>query len=195
MALIPKIKMCLASDCSTLTFSELTGAYNATTNTGGYGATNSDIIDIVQATLTVIDPSDNSYTIDMYITGDFPTTNTDFTYTINLEDIDKTSIEDGYWQFIYTVLDDDTDTVYSTTTSYYFYCNSECCVSKLLTSIDIEASCSDKINNDKIKNYNKARILLESLKNAGRCFNTSAFDNIKSLISKICKNTNCKTCN
>lgn len=192
MALIPKIKLCLASNCTTLSFFETTGVYNATTNVGGYGAPNVETSDIDAAVLTVISPSDQTYTIDVF--GDFPSDNDEFSIDIDLADLSRTSIEDGYWQFIYTVTTN-AAVEYTANTSYYFYCNAECCVSKLLNAIELEDCNCDNINTDRIKTYVKAKTFLASLKNAAKCFNETNFNKIKDILSKICRNSGCKTCN
>jgi len=194
MALIPKIKLCLASNCSTLTFRETTGVYNATTNTGGYGTPNIDTTNIVSAVLSVVDPNGVTYTIDLFATGDYPTTNTDLEYTIDLGDLNRTSIEDGYWEFIYDLVDDQDDE-YSGNVSYYFYCNTECCVSKLLNLIELDECMCNEANNDRLETYTRAKALLQSLKNAAGCFDTTKFNKIKTVLQKICRNSDCKTCN
>lgn len=193
MALLPKIKLCLSSNCKTLNFYETTGIYNASTNTGGYGTPNVDTTDIETAILTIISPDNVSYVLDMFSTGDFPSDNIDFYYTIDLNDLNRTYIEDGFWQFIYTVTTN--TTTYTTNTSYYFYCNAECCVSKLLSNINIETNGIDKTNINKVNIYKEASIFLESLKNAAQCFNQPNFDSINKILLKICKNSSCKTCN
>lgn len=193
MALIPKIKLCLASNCSDLTFYELTGVYNVTTNVGGYGSPNVTTASITSSILTIVAPDTARYAINMLSNG-YPTSNTELGFTIDLGDLSRTSIEDGYWQFIYTLIDDSLN-VYEVTTSYYFYCNSTCCVAKMLSSIELDDCDCNKENTKKINNYIKAKTFLESLKNAARCFNETNFDSIKTILDKICKNTGCKTCN
>jgi hypothetical protein len=194
MALSPKIKICLASDCTTLTFSDITGIYNSQTTVGGYGTPNPEINDFVSANLKVISPSNNEYTIDLFGTGDFPTTNKDLKYTINLEDLERTSIEDGYWEFMYTLLDDNNNT-FTYNISYYFYCNSKCCADKMLSKIDLTDNLFKKENKEKMDTYTQVKVLLASLINSAECFNENNFNNIKKEINKLCKNINCNTCN
>lgn len=194
MALIPTIQLCLTSTCDVLTFSETTGVYDVSTNQGGYGTPNPAIADFVSAVLTVTDPDGVEYEIDLF--DDFPTSNTDATYTIDLADLGgRTSIEDGYWQFEYTLVDDEEEE-YTATKSYFFYCQTRCCVNKLLARISTCETClDDKVNNKKIMDYIKAKAFLGALENAAGCFNEDAFDNILSIINKICRNSDCTTCN
>ena len=193
MALIPKIRLCLANNCTDLTFYELTGVYNAITNIGGYGSPNKELNQIVSANLSIVSPDNTTYNIDM-TNYNFPSSNIDFNTIIDLSLLSRTSIEDGYWQFIYTLVDN-VSTTHVVTMGYYFYCNIECCVSKLLNKIALNDSLSSKLEINKINEYTKAKVFLESLKNAANCFNTANFNVIKSYLNKICSNSGCKTCN
>lgn len=192
MALTPTITLCLNSGCTTLTLRETTGAYNASTNTGGYGAPNPEIAAVTAAVLTVTDPDGTEYEIDLFTEG-FPTDNEDFEYEIDLADLgDRESIEDGYWQFSYTVTSGDD---YTGTKNYFFYCNIECCVNRLLTLVEADECLCDEVNNKNIDNYIKAKTFLESLKNAANCYNETNFNRIKTLLDKLCRNSGCRTCN
>ena len=193
MALTPTIELCVQSSCTELVFKETTGAYSAT-NTGGYGAPNVTINNIVSAVLTVTSPSDVEYEIDLF-TEDFPTTDTEFEYIIDLDDIGSpTTITDGQWSFIYRVTTD-ADVVYTANASYLFTCNSQCCVAQMLANIEPD-SCDCNVENvQKINDYLKAKAFLESLKHAAYCGNLSRFTKIKALIDKLCAKVDCPTCN
>ncbi len=193
MALKPKIKICLNSDCKTLTVYETTGIYNAITNTGGYGFPNTELENIIISELGMIGPDGLLNRIQLFGEG-FPSSNPEFGIEIDLSLINRTSIEDGYWEFLYTIVNDDQES-YPYTASYYFYCNIECCISKLLNKIDIDLPQKDKQNNKDFDNYQKAKTLLGSLINSAKCFNTTNFNKIKDTLNKICKNSGCKTCN
>lgn len=193
MALVPKINMCLNSGCTTLTFRETTGAYNALTNTGGYGAPNPTTGDVIQVVLNVTDPDGEIYVIDVTSEG-FPTTNEDFEYELDMADLgNRTSIEDGLWSFSLTVVTN--VTFYTGYKSYFFYCNAECCVNKLLSNVEPDECMCDEENNKRIDRYIKVKTFLESLKNAANCYNETRFDNILTVINKLCRNADCKTCN
>jgi hypothetical protein len=198
MALIPKISLCLKSGCKDLIFSETTGVYNNPSNLGGYGVPNPTLADINSAILTVTDPNDVIYTIDLYATGIFPKSNDLYEYTIPLADIgNPTNIIDGTWTFTYTLIDISNNT-YIASKTYYFTCNVECCINALLVDIDYsECDCEDdKTNKLKIDNYNKSKAILDSIKYAIACNNTSVLENLMAIANKLCnKNFNCKTCN
>jgi hypothetical protein len=204
MALVPKLQFCLNNSCSELVVSETTGAYNALTNTGGYGAPNPELVEVQGYTLTITDPDDVTYTIDLFATAEFPTDDSTIQYTIPMSQLgNRTVIEDGYWQFSWTVtglIDDFPNPGINFTASgnsaSYFTCNAECCVSALLAKIDIdedECNCND--NSKNIMNYLKAKAFLESLRNAAFCGNLTLFNTIQAAITKLCNKTDCKTCN
>lgn len=193
MALEPSIRVCLNSSCDTLTLYETTGVYDETTNLTGYGAPNILTSDVTIVTLRVTNPSGDIYDITL-TDNDFPKTNEDDGYEIDMSEIgDITNVEDGYWTFKYTVFTSGDS--YTVTQGYMFYCNSECCVAKMLAKVDPEECDCDAENNTKISNYIRSITLLDSLKNAAYCFNEDRFDKIKTLLAKLCRNINCKTCN
>lgn len=196
MALIPTINLCLRTGCSELIFKETTGVYHATTNTGGYGAPNPVVGDFDTAVLTVIAPDLTEYTIDLFAEG-FPTSDDQEEYTIDLADLgNRTVIEDGYWQFVYNLHDNNTDTDYSATFAGIFLCNTKCCVEQLLLLIDENKfGIPDKRNEKRINEYLMAKAYLDSLTYYANCGNLDKFDNIKRVIDKLCANVNCTTCN
>lgn len=196
MALIPNINLCLQSGCTDLIIRETTGIYDVTTNEGGYGSPNIETTDVISAILVVIAPDNTEYTIDLLELDSFPKDNVDYEYTIPLSYIgNRESIEDGYWQFTYTVTTSGSE--YSVSKSYFFYCNAKCCVSKMLSAITISNidNINDTVNNKKIEKYTRVKTLLESIKGAANCGNETQFNKILTLITKYCRNTDCKTCN
>lgn len=204
MALIPKLQFCLNNSCTELLVSETTGTYNALTNVGGYGNPNPETSEVSTYTLIITDPDNIQYTIDLFATTVFPTTDSTITYSIPLTSLgNRTYIEDGYWQFSWTVTglinnfpDPDLPFSNSNNSASYFTCNAECCVAALLAKIDItedECNCND--NSKNIMNYLKAKAFLESLKNAAFCGKLTLFNNIQSAITKLCNKKDCKTCN
>lgn len=195
MALIPTLKFCLSNSCTELSVSETTGTYNASTNVGGYGAPNATTGNVTSYSLVITDPDDVTYTINLFTNG-FPTTNEDFEYTIPMTSLgERTIIEDGYWQFAWTVIA--SAVTYTGNSAYYFTCNTECCVAELLADITVEEDgCNcNKDTNEKVLNYLRAKAFLESLKNAAFCGKLTLFNTIKTAINKICATTNCRTCN
>ena len=204
MALVPKLQFCLNNSCSELVVSETTGAYNAQTNVGGYGHPNPETTEVGTYTLIITDPDNVQYTINLFATTVFPTTDSTIQYTIPMSQIgNRTVIEDGYWQFSWTVSgaiinfpDPDISFSASGNSASYFTCNAECCVSALLAKIDIdEDECNCNNNSKNIMNYLKAKAFLDSLRNAAFCGNLTLFNTIQTAITKLCNKTDCKTCN
>lgn len=192
MAISLNFDICLNNACDTLTITETTGAYSAT-NTGGWGSPNATTGSITTALLQVTPPTGGPYTIDLLTEG-FPSSNPSFEYDIPNSSIGSpTTIADGKWTFFlyYT----DGTNVYQKVRNYLFYCNTECCVQELLADIEVsDCDCCKQEDIDKINNYTKAKTFLEALKNAARCFQVSNFESIQSVLTKLCKNSNCKNC-
>lgn len=186
-----KFDLCVINNCTQIRFSENTGFYNSV-NTTGWGSPNQKLLDTVSATLAITNPGGTTYTLDLYATTIFPSSILYTTYDIPLASIGSpTSILDGEWKFVYTVIDDKANT--ATTTIYkYFYCNSECCVKQMLADLDLSCDCC-KDSKD-YKNYELAWLQLESLKKAAACGDSTNFAAIKKIVDKLCLNSGCKTC-
>mgnify|MGYP003342117667 CR=1 FL=1 len=45
-----------------------------------------------------------------------------------------------------------------------------------------------------IEKYTRAKVLLESLKNAASCYNDSLFTKIKTALNSLCASVDCKSC-
>lgn len=196
MALIPNINLCIRSGCTEFVFRETTGVYNVTTNPGGYGSPNSTLGSIVSAALTVTSPDNISYLLDLMDLDAFPSSNEDYEYILPLSSLGgRTVIEDGEWQFTYVVNDGSSN--YSVIKTYFFYCNAECCASKMLSAISITGmdDVNNPINNKNIDKYTRVRTLISSIKGAANCGNETQFNKILTLINRFCRNTDCKTCN
>lgn len=198
MALIPTLSFCLNNSCTELIVSETTGAYNAISNLGGYGAPNPTTASVTTYTLVITDPDDITYTINLLSTTYFPTTDNTIEYSIPLTSLgNRTVIEDGYWQFAWTVSSNVSLQEFTAigNSANYFTCNSECCVSALLANIDLNDDCCCSDTSSEVTDYLKAKVLLAGLKNAAFCGNLTLFDNIKTTLDRICAKTACRTCN
>lgn len=200
MSLVLKFNARVRSACNELVIGEGTGAYSEDNpptpdNPGGYGFPNTTIGQVVAASLLIISPSNQSYTIDLFATTYFPTTDTSSEYVIPLSQIgNRTSIEDGLWTFVYSVTDGSTLTTYQVTRAYIFTCNSQTCVASLLANLDIsDCNCTD--TTDKENNYLKSRAFLDALLNAANCGNITEYTKIKNILDKMCVLTTCVDCN
>lgn len=190
MSLILNFEICQTNGCKDLVFSETTGTYNATYNTGGYGTPNETTAAAQTATLTITNASGLVTTVDLMPEG-FPTEDLVADgYTIT----SSTVLPDGMYTFVYNVTYDNHGAIvtYSKSISKLLYCNSECCVNQMLSNLNLTCDCCETDEN--IKDYYKAWTFLQALKNAAQCGDVTTFNNILKIITKLCKNNNCKTC-
>ena len=180
MALALKFSICQSPNCKDFTFKELTGTYNSINNIIGYGTPNINTTVVTKAVLKVTDPLGVITTIDLYAVG-FPVKD----ITLNGYLITSlNTLSDGKYTFTYTItIPGSPDVVYTKTIYEYFFCNSECCVNKLLPYVETCDCCQDNISQ---KNYLIAWSMLESLKKAAQCGDSTLFANILKIITKIC---------
>lgn len=189
MALNLQFDICVINGCTQLQFSENTGIYTLS-NTGGWDDPNIPTSFIVSATLLIKGPDNIEYTIDLKAEG-FPSIVKGTSYNIPLSSMgNPTTITDGQWYFVYTVVDDN-DEVYSTGIYKYFTCNTKCCITNMLAKVNTCDSCPQ---NDSEKEYLKAKTMFDSLENAAECGDNTTFTSIKKIIDKLCLNSGCKTC-
>ena len=189
MGILLNFETCVINGCSQIRFTETTGTYTST-NIGGYGTPNATLGSQTTSVLTITSPSGIVSTINLFTLG-FPSNNKDFYYDIPTSVLNLTNIVDGQWTFTYTITD---GTTILTRTKYsLFYCNSECCVTKMLESLKLE-DCGCDCKDLEFSLYQKAFMFLQSLKNAARCGNYSSFIKLLKIISKLCINSGCNTC-
>lgn len=197
MALEIDFDICISNSCKAMTFTELTGAFSAT-NATGWGAPNPITSTITTALLQITDPGNSIYTIDLLAQG-FPTSNSNLEYSIPFSSIGlgTGTVTDGQWKFLYYIVDtaDPTSAVtYMAAHNFLFYCNSQCCVTNMLADIDADDCDCNIENTRRIDNYRKAKTFLASLIHAARCYQVTKFNNIKSIVDKLCQNSGCETC-
>ena len=189
MSLQLKFNTCVINSCSQIRFNETTLSYT-TSNTGGYGTPNPLDSTFTSATLEITGPNTVTYTINLFATSLFPTYDSSQVYDIPLSGMGSpTSIVDGQWKFVYTISDG--VNIYTKTIYKLFYCNSECCVTKMQPTIETCDCCNDT---ESYSTYVKAWSFLQSLKNAAKCGDTTLFASIKKIVDKLCLNNGCKTC-
>jgi len=126
MALILDFSVCQSSDCTEFTFSDNTGAYNATTNPYGWGAPNVALADVqTPVTLDITAPSGSTYQIDLILTTPaFPVDQPPNELVVDMSSLGGTAgdpFPDGIYTFVYSVSTIFGD--YSQTITVAFYCN------------------------------------------------------------------------
>src|SRR5574343_201905 len=179
MALQLNFTACVVNGCSQIRFTETTGVYS-TSNTTGYGTPNSDTGTATTAVLTITSPSNDVYTIDLFATGNFPSSNNTYYYDIPTASLgDLTNIVDGKWTITYTSIND--SVTYTKTKYVLFHCNAECCVTEMLIDLDTDCDCCTTKSKSNL-NYIKTSVTLQSLKYAAKCGSIELFNKLLATI-------------
>ena len=176
------------NSCRSLYISELTGVYNAETNTGGWGAPNAVTGDILHSKIIVTFPNGTTIVEIEDPTG-FPTSDDEFVYEITAAVLGGTSIADGLYQIEYIVYNNNDDEVTYTTGSQYFLftCNTQCCVDQLFAKIATDDDCS--CNSYTVKNALYASALLKGLIANKDCGNITNMNSLITKLNTICNNS------
>ncbi len=192
MSVVLQFQICQSGGCDSLQFTETTGIYNAISNPNGWGVSNESTSDALSAMLTIVLGNGSTYNINLFATGNFPTSDNTFVYNIINEDIGYVtgdSIPDQIITFTYTVTT--ATTTYTQVVEQAFYCNVQCCVNTMF--LDLDFDCSECFSNQ-LEQALIAYSMLQGLKAASNCGNNSQFNNILTKLNKLCSNTNCSSC-
>lgn len=186
MAVELKFSICEATDCKSLTFKELTGSYDAATNTGGWGAPNELTTDAINATLSITDPSGVTYTdVDLF-SSSFPKTDPNAGVVISPPST-LTKFSDGFWEFTYSVTTG--TTTYTAYQKLFLFCEVEAEVCSMISKLDVDDCTCDleKVNRALQANaYLKA--LMYAIGSANECSVDDIYASLKRLIDcSICK--------
>jgi len=190
MALQLSFQICQSNTCDALTFVETTGAYNATTNPGGWGAPNATLADVTSVTFTILLASGNSYTLD-WTSGDFPTTDTTFEFELTNSTFGYTDggkIDDQIITFTYTVIAN--GTTYTQTVHQAFYCQVQCCVYSMFKDLNVTCDACSQSKTKAIDAY----LLLKGLIYSANCGNTTNFNSQLATLQKLCLGSSCQNC-
>jgi len=137
MATDIKFSIYEAPNCKTITFIETTGEYNVSSNPNGWGTPNEETSDATAATLTLVGPDGTTYpSIDLEALSSFPKDDST-EVVINSTDLlsTMTSFVDGQWKITYSVTT--STTTYTKTVMFFFTCQIEKVIDKLLAKLDI----------------------------------------------------------
>lgn len=192
MALVLSFEICQESNCSGLSFKELTGTYLSPSNIYGWGGLNPATATATAATLTITIGT-TPYIINLFPT--FPTTNTGFVFNIPNTSIGLLSgdkLPDQIITFTYSVTigAGPAAVVYTQTITQAFFCQANCCVNSMFLNLNFECdSC-----NENIDEALKAHAMLLGLKYSANCGNSTEFNNTLEQLNKLCNNTNCSSC-
>lgn len=191
MALILKANFCQASDCKSFDVTDTTGVYNATTNVGGWGVPNVLTSDVTNAYVYFKgkdEPTSEYVTID--VSSVLPNTvSTPYTVTGSALGFGTDSkIPDGYYNIWYQVqgTNGGNPFEYNCKCTKLFYCQVACGVAELGSTLKADCNCDDA-DNDLIK---KAYWMLQGLKWADKCGNTTKALTILSKLQNLLQNAN-----
>lgn len=192
MALKINFNLCEGGSCDELTFTELTGAYDATTNDGGWGNPNPEIGDAESVELVITYP-DGSSSDPIDLSSLFPSTNKELELIIDATDVGLTKFPDGVYTVTYTVVvNDGGEVTYSKTCYFFFDCSAQCCVDKLFAKVKT-TDCKD-CKNSKLDFAVEAQAYLTAARSAVNCGNiATAKENLKK-VQYMCNLEKCKSC-
>jgi hypothetical protein len=187
--LVPKIRVCISNNNTTLTVYDSTRPYNLATNSGGWGTTNVVAADIDVATVTYTAPGGTPVindvlpavnaqlpVVDEYVLG---------TYTI--------TPVDGTYSFSYEVTDG-TDSVVVSHTVFWMG-SVRCCIDKLWAKhaqhlLGDACKCTGKSNPYDIQAM-EAEGIFGAIINGVSCTNTVDRDKLLEKLQRICKLNKC----
>lgn len=117
MSLVPKYTITFGCNYDEITQTQTTGIYNADTNDTGYGTPNPEVGDVTATSLEIT----NLLTDTIFDTiTDITASNTEEDYVIDITDLTvdgavvyDTAIEDGIFEFVFTVTAGGTDYTYT----------------------------------------------------------------------------------
>jgi len=189
MAIELKYSICESSNCKVINFRELTGSYDVTDNTGGWGAPNELVGNAVTATAIFKSPGDIIYpSVDVLVLG-FPRTDSSISKEINTTDLDSnlTDFVDGFWTITYTVT---TGTqTYAQTKTFFLFCNIKKEVCKLVADMKLEDCACDPDSINRAVQMNAYLLALEYAVGLGDTVSAGeVFKTLQNLIDcSICK--------
>jgi hypothetical protein len=203
MALLNRFKVCQDSTCESLTVTDITGLYDAATNTGGFGDVNDSVGDITVATIDIIPPdSTTTYTFDLLTdtSHDWPTVDV-YEFEILTVSLDAngdlvtgagglSQLTDGTYDLTYTLTGPGGTVVQKG--EVYLHCASTTLVYNMFADLDIsDCNC----NSEALEKALYAWGLHEALKCAVSCSQDTKVIAIQAALNKIGNNTNnCSTC-
>ena len=188
MAFSPIITACLKNSCKTLSVTDTTGVYDATTNTTGWqDASTLLAADVSKAELLITYPNGLTQTVD--VTSQIPDP---VTGSISFADITMDHYSDGLIEIEYIVYDSSVDPIaYRYTYKALYTCQTRACIDKMWAEVACK-SCSGNCElNDLIDDANLAEGLLRGLESSAVCCDDDCITKILAAINQLCNWNNC----
>lgn len=189
----PKLGNCTTNQCKDILFTDTRGLYDATLNPDGWnGGSNPNNSTVDEAIITIKLP--NASPVDLDVTNavvnatilNYQTAFSLGTYSTT-DVLSSGKFPNGIYEFTYKItvgLD-----VYTSSYKTYIFCQTQCCVDKLIADIPNRLNDINYINNVEMANT----FLLAASKSAFSCGKFSIVDNLVKQAEKVCKFYN-KTC-
>ena len=194
MAYTPSLSICEKNHCSDILLTDSRGLYDATLNPFGWnGGSNPTNSTITSATVSVLLPN-QTIAVDLDVTTAV-TSATILNYqsifnlgTYSTSDLNTSGkLPDGIYTFTYTIVS--SGTTYTSSYKTYLFCQTRCCVDKLLAEIPNRMTDVTYINNVETANA----FLLAASKSAFSCGKFTETAKLVEAAKKICNFYN-KTC-
>lgn len=184
-----KIQAYFTQECGKITFTDITGLYNGSTNVGGWNDVSTfDNSNITSALIRYRHSSETDWN-EINVTTTLSTGNIEGDFLLDTVDIET---GDGQY-FIEYELGDGVDTIIYETCIYNL-CSVRCCVDKLWVeaakSLDNDCSCSSTESNNAKKGESFIQGILKS--SASGFYDLS--DSLLEKLQRLCNNQNCN-CN
>lgn len=187
-----KFNVCIKENCGKIVISDTTGNYNVDSNPGGWGTSNPDANDIVEASITCIFPSG---AIEVFPIQDVLHAQSETALPFELLVFENEEL-DGIYEYTYTVSDGEEET--SFTITKFSLCNVRCCIDKLWAKAALGLTIQDCNCGGKTELYCQKATQAEALYKAIIAAASSGKDLVRNELLKklqrICSLENCN-CN
>jgi energy-coupling factor transporter ATP-binding protein EcfA2 len=184
--------ICQNSGCGkSFDITDKSGIYSSTSNVEGWGYPNPLISNVETCTLTMITPSGDSFTFNLYENSVFPNTSDSSKRITHTEDL-----EDGVYEFVYRISGtkiSNAEILWEVTNRKYilFSCNTECCRDKLFSEVVLDCS---NCGSEKLEMVSKITTYIEGAKYAACCGNVERAKKLLSQAKFLCSSQNCNSC-
>lgn len=184
-------QICINDCCNSLTVLDTTYLYSPN-NLTGWGTPNTNLEDIVSATLNVITPNNDCVTLDILteIQAQSP-------ITVDPIDLGFTDvILDGVYRFYVNInIGTEEEPEYITyETTKLFYCNINKKISNLIGTLDINGCCKPCKTGNAFDKVLLAWTYFQTLKNAACCGKIDTFNKLLTILNKLIDSKPCKNC-
>lgn len=197
MALKVKICTSISDDCKTIYFFDKTGAYDASTNTTGYGSPNPLTTDFTTATLTITLGGATVSLTPISIIASFPTSNTALAWQVTAASLGMTSFPIGLTRVTYNISgrSGGVAVAYSATTLFLCDCSIECCLENKLIDIIKNPPCGcDCEEDERIINALYIEALLQGACAGTECGDTTSVNTTITTLQTKCNGTSSGGC-